>query len=155
VAVARNRGIDVIANETSNRATPSLVSLTSKQRAMGEQAKTLEISNFKNTVANLKRLIARPFSDPDLAAERPFINCDLVEDESGQVAASLMYKDEQTVFTFVQLCAMYFTKVKEFTSEEIGTPVTDCVISVPVWFNDQQRRAIMDAAQVLPSLDLL
>ncbi|CAD6590650.1 MAG: adenyl-nucleotide exchange factor sse1, partial [Tremellales sp. Tagirdzhanova-0007] len=50
IGVARHRGIDVIANEVSNRATPSLVSFTPRQRYIGESAKTAETSNFKNTI---------------------------------------------------------------------------------------------------------
>ena len=90
VAVARNRGIDVIVNEVSNRATPSLVSLGEKQRYLGESAKTQENMNFKNTVGSLKRLIGRPYSDPEvLAIEKRFVNANLVEGERGETAASV------------------------------------------------------------------
>ena len=90
VAVARNRGIDVIVNEVSNRATPSLVSLGDKQRYLGESAKTQENMNFKNTVGSLKRLIGRPFSDPEvMAIEKRFVNANLVQGERGETAASV------------------------------------------------------------------
>ncbi|KAI9096909.1 heat shock protein 70 family [Phlyctochytrium arcticum] len=148
VAVARNRGIDVITNEVSNRATPSLVSFGEKQRYLGESAKTQEISNFKNTVASIKRLAGRPFSDPDVPYEKTFINSNLVEGERGEVAASVFYQNEERSFTFSQLCAMFLGQVKDFTSKEIGSPVTDVVISVPGWFTDRERRALLDAADV-------
>jgi len=61
IAVARNRGIDVVCNEVSNRKTPSQVSFGPKQRYLGESAKTQENSNFKNTVSQLKRLIVVNF----------------------------------------------------------------------------------------------
>ena len=64
--MARRRGIDVIANEVSNLATPSLVSFTPRQRMIGEPAKTGETSNFKNTIGSLKRLIGRTLSDPEV-----------------------------------------------------------------------------------------
>jgi hypothetical protein len=70
VAVARKGGIDVITNDTSNRATPSLVCFGEKQRYLGEAAKNQEMSNFKSTVSTLKRLLARPFSDPEVANEK-------------------------------------------------------------------------------------
>lgn len=90
VAVARNRGIDVITNETSNRATPSLVSFGEKQRFLGEGAKTLEVSNFKNTVSSLKRLSGRQFSDPEVAAnEKKYCNARLVEGERQEVSAAV------------------------------------------------------------------
>ncbi|CAG8642022.1 2378_t:CDS:2 [Cetraspora pellucida] len=124
IAVARNRGIDVICNEVSNRTTPSLVSFGPKNRYLGEAAKTQEISNFKNTVGSLKRLISYSFQDNELhEVEKQYINAELV-DENGQVAA------------------------KDITSAELKIPISDVVISVPGWFTDAQRRRILDAAEV-------
>ncbi|KAJ3416383.1 adenyl-nucleotide exchange factor sse1 [Chytridiales sp. JEL 0842] len=149
VAVARNRGIDVITNETSNRATPSLVSFGEKQRYMGESAKTQEISNFKSTVSTLKRLIGRQFSDPEVhSVEAKFVNAKLVEGERGEVAAQVQYQGETRTFTITQLTAMFLSQVKDFTQKEIKIPCTDCVISVPGWFTDRQRRAMQVAAEI-------
>ncbi|KAJ2998035.1 adenyl-nucleotide exchange factor sse1 [Globomyces sp. JEL0801] len=149
VAVARNRGIDVITNETSNRATPSLVSFGEKQRFLGEGAKTLEISNFKNTVASLKRLSGRKFNDPEVQSnEKTFVNAKVIETSRGECGVSVNFKNEQEEFSYTQLSAMFLTKVKDFTSAELGIPVSDCVISCPVWFTDAQRRAILDASHV-------
>ncbi|CAG8514047.1 4047_t:CDS:2 [Racocetra persica] len=148
IAVARNRGIDVICNEVSNRTTPSLVSFGPKNRYLGEAAKTQEISNFKNTVGSLKRLICYAFQDSELhEVEKQYINAELV-DEKGQVAVKVQYHGEQRVFTATQLVAMYFTKLKDITSAELKIPVSDVVISVPGWFTDAQRRRILDAAEV-------
>ncbi|KAJ3322099.1 adenyl-nucleotide exchange factor sse1 [Boothiomyces sp. JEL0866] len=149
VAVARNRGIDVITNETSNRATPSLVSFTDKQRFLGEGAKTLEISNFKHTVASLKRLAGRHYDDPEIIEkELRFINARVVKGDREEAAAAVNYLNEEKVFSFTQLNAMFLAKVKEFTGKELGIPVSDCVISCPTWFTDSQRRALLDAANV-------
>lgn len=149
VAVARNRGIDVIINEVSNRATPSLVSFGEQQRFIGESGKIQEISNFKNTVGSLKRLAGRSFSDASInSSEKAFINSALVAGERGEVATSVMYQNEKKTFTFTQTCGMFFSKVKEFTSIEVKAPVTDVVISVPVWFTDRQRRAILEASEI-------
>lgn len=149
VAVARNKGIDVIVNEVSNRATPSLVSFGEKQRYLGESAKTQEIGNFRNTVACLKRLVGRTFGDPEVMSfEKRYINANLVESEDKEIAASIMYQNEKRQFTANQLAAMFLNHVKAFTSKELNAPVTDVVISCPVWFTDRQRRALSDAAEV-------
>ena len=150
VAVARNRGIDVITNETSNRATPSLVSFGEKQRFMGEGAKTLEISNFKNTVGSLKRMLGRKYNDPEiLTNEQQYINAKLVPSTKDEaVSASVTFKGEEQVFTFTQLAAMFLSKVKDFTGKELGIPCGDCVISCPNWFTDCERRALLDAAHI-------
>ncbi|CAM0141148.1 adenyl-nucleotide exchange factor sse1 [Umbelopsis sp. WA50703] len=148
IAVARNRGIDVICNEVSNRATPSLVSFGPKQRFIGEPAKTQEVSNFKNTVASLKRLAGRSFQDKEIQEiEKQHINAELV-DVHGQVGVKVNYLGEQQTFSNVQLIAMYLTKLKETTAHELSSPVSDCVITVPGWFTDVQRRAVLDAAEI-------
>nr|VWP01762.1 Sorting nexin-4 (Autophagy-related protein 24) [Ganoderma boninense] len=87
IGVARHRGIDIIINEVSNRATPSLVSFGPKQRSIGEPAKTLEISNFRNTVGSLKRLLGRTVADPEISeVESKFTHVKLV-DANGTVGA--------------------------------------------------------------------
>ncbi|RUS21101.1 heat shock protein 70 family [Endogone sp. FLAS-F59071] len=148
IAVARNRGIDVICNEVSNRATPTLASFGPKQRYIGEAAKSQEISNFKNTVGSFKRLAGRTFQDPEVhEIEKQYINAELI-DVDGQVGVKVEYLGQETKFSNVQLLAMYFTKLKEVTQNEIKIPISDVVISVPGWFTDIQRRAILDAAEI-------
>ncbi|KAJ8508008.1 hypothetical protein ONZ45_g9665 [Pleurotus djamor] len=90
IGVARHRGIDIITNEVSNRATPSLVAFGPKQRAIGESAKTQETSNFKNTIGSLKRLIGRSLNDPDVELEKKFLNAKLI-DLNGQVGTQVNY----------------------------------------------------------------
>ncbi|KAI8343032.1 heat shock protein 70 family [Chlamydoabsidia padenii] len=148
IAVARNRGIDVICNEVSNRATPSLVSFGGRQRYIGESAKTQEISNYKNTVGSLKRLAGRTVSDPDVQEfEKKFIAGELV-DVDGQVGVKVNYLDEAQAFSNIQLIAMYLSKIKDITAAEIAGPVSDCVITVPGWFTEIQRRAVISAAEI-------
>ncbi|KAI9301477.1 heat shock protein 70 family [Cunninghamella echinulata] len=148
IAVARNRGIDVICNEVSNRATPSLVSFGPKQRFLGEAAKTQEISNFKNTVGSLKRLAGRTLADPEIQEhEKQFIAAELA-DVDGQVGVKVNYLGEAQTFSNVQLIAMYLNKLKDITANEITSPVSDCVITVPGWFTESQRRAILTAAEI-------
>ncbi|KAF9097440.1 adenyl-nucleotide exchange factor sse1 [Mortierella sp. AD031] len=148
IAVARNRGIDVVCNEVSNRFTPSLVSFGPKQRYLGETAKTQEISNFKNTVSSLKRLIGRTFADKEVQEiEKQYLTVPLL-DVNGQLSVKVNYKGEETTFTTVQVFAMYLTKMKEIATNETKMPVSDCVIAVPSWFTDVQRRAVLDASEI-------
>ncbi|KAL2170325.1 hypothetical protein VTG60DRAFT_5004 [Thermothelomyces hinnuleus] len=147
IAVARNRGVDVITNEVSNRATPSLVGFGPKCRYLGEAAKTQEISNLKNTVSCLKRLVGRSLNDPDIQIEQKYISAPLV-DINGQVGAEVTYLGKKEQFTATQLVAMFLTKIKQTTAAEIKLPVSDLVMSVPAWFTDAQRRALIDAAEI-------
>ncbi|KAK5062938.1 Heat shock protein hsp88 [Exophiala bonariae] len=147
IGVARNKGIDIITNETSNRQTPTVVGFGPKSRYLGEAAKTQEISNLKNTISSLKRLAGRTINDPEVAIEQQFITAPLV-DVNGQVGAEVTYRGEKVKFSAVQLIGMYLGKIRDTASKELKLPVSDVVIGCPPWFTDSQRRAMLDAAEV-------
>ncbi|KAF1993414.1 heat shock protein Hsp88 [Amniculicola lignicola CBS 123094] len=150
IAVARNRGVDVIANEVSNRATPrwsTLIGFGPKSRYTGETAKNQEISNLKNTVSSFSRLAGRSLNDPDVEIEKDFISAPLV-DINGQVGAEVNYLGKKEKFTATQLTAGFLTKIKQTASLELKLPVSDVVLSVPVWYTDAQRRALLDASDI-------
>ncbi|KAK8080429.1 hypothetical protein PG997_008247 [Apiospora hydei] len=147
IAVARNRGVDVITNEVSNRATPSLVGFGPKARYLGETAKTQEISNLKNTVSCLKRLAGRSLKDPDVQIEQQYVSAALVEC-GAQVGAEISYLGKKEKFSATELVAMFLSKVKQTAQAELRLPVSDIVMSVPAWFTDVQRRSLMDAAEI-------
>lgn len=125
----------------------SLVGFGPKSRYLGEAAKTQEITNLKNTVSCLKRLAGRSFSDPEVKVEQQFITAPLV-DINGQVGAEVSYLGKTERFTATQLVAMYLSKIKQTAASELKLPVSDLCISVPAWFTDVQRRAILDAAEI-------
>ncbi|KAI9730276.1 MAG: adenyl-nucleotide exchange factor sse1 [Cirrosporium novae-zelandiae] len=147
IAVARNRGVDVITNEISNRATPSLVGFGPKNRYIGEAAKTQEVSNLKNTVGSLKRLSGRSFKDPDVEIEQEYLAAHLV-DVNGQAGIEVNYLGKKDQFTGTQLVSMFLNKIKAITAAEIKLPVSDVVMSVPAWFTDAQRRSLLDASEI-------
>lgn len=145
--MARNRGVDVITNEVSNRATPSLVGFGPKARFLGESAKTQEVSNLKNTVGSLTRLLGRSFKDPDVQIEREFVSAPLV-DINGQVGVEVTYLGKKEQFTATQVTAMFLSKIKQTAASELKLPVNDMVIAVPAWYTDVQRRGLLNAAEV-------
>ncbi|KAF2135862.1 uncharacterized protein K452DRAFT_322807 [Aplosporella prunicola CBS 121167] len=147
IAVARNRGVDVVTNEVSNRSTPSLVGFSPKCRYLGEAAKTQEVSNLKNTVGSLSRLAGRSLKDPDVAIEQEYVSAQLV-DMNGQVGAEVSYLGKKEQFTATQLVGMFLTKIKATASAELKLPVNDIVLSVPAWYTDAQRRSLIDAAEI-------
>lgn len=125
----------------------SLVGFGPKCRYLGEAAKTQEISNLKNTVSSLKRLIGRSLNDPDVQLEQEYITAPLV-DINGQVGVEVSYLGKKEKFSATQLVAMYLGKIKTTASAELKLPVQDVVMSVPAWFTDVQRRALLDAAEI-------
>jgi len=148
IGLARNKGIDIILNESSSRLTPSLVAFGPRNRSAGESAKSQETSNFRNTIGNLKRLIGRSLSDPEIEQyEKKFIMADLV-DVKGSIGVNVNYLGEQTTFSATQLYGMYLGALREIAAKEHGGNINDVVISVPTYYTDTQRRAVLDAAEI-------
>uniref|UniRef100_A0A3B5A6D6 Heat shock 70 kDa protein 4-like n=1 Tax=Stegastes partitus TaxID=144197 RepID=A0A3B5A6D6_9TELE len=148
VAVARAGGIETIANEYSDRCTPSFVSFGPRNRSIGAAAKSQVVTNCKNTVQGFKRFHGRAFSDPYVQSTKSNLVYDLAQMPSGSTGIKVMYMEEEKVFSIEQVTGMLLTKLKETAESALKKPVADCVISVPSYFTDAERRSVMDAAQI-------
>ncbi|KAM9782002.1 heat shock 70 kDa protein 4a [Syngnathus typhle] len=148
VAVARAGGIETIANEFSDRCTPSFVSFGPRNRSIGAAAKSQVVTNCKNTVQGFKRFHGRAFSDPYVQSTKSNLVYDLAQMSSGSTALKVMYMEEEKLFSVEQVTGMLLTKLKETAESDLKKPVADCVISVPCYFTDAERRSVMDAAQI-------
>ncbi|XP_077448573.1 heat shock 70 kDa protein 4a [Stigmatopora argus] len=148
VAVARAGGIETVANEFSDRCTPSFVSFGQRNRFIGAAAKSQVVTNCKNTAQGFKRFHGRPFSDPYVQSVKSNLVYDLAQMPSGSTGLKVMYLEEEKLFSMEQVSAMLLTKLKETAESDLKKPVADCVISVPCYFTDTERRSVMDAAQI-------
>lgn len=148
VAVARAGGIETVANEYSDRCTPACVSFGPRNRAIGAAAKSQVVTNCKNTVQGFKRFHGRAFSDPYIQAAKSSLVYDLAPMPNGTAGIKVMYLEEEKVFSIEQVSAMLLTKLKETAEAALKKPVVDCVISVPSFFTDAERRSVIDAAQI-------
>lgn len=138
-----------MANEFSDRCTPAVVSFGSKNRTIGIAAKNQQITHADNTVYNFKRFHGRSFSDPFVQLERDSVSYALVPMKNGGVGVKVMYMDEEHTFSVEQITAMLLSKLKETAENNLKKPVTDCVISVPSFFTDAERRSVLHAAQIV------
>ena len=148
IAVARNRGIDVVVNEVSNRATPTIVGFGMKARAIGETGATQQTSNLKNTVTGLKRLLGLNGKSPELSVEQKYSTVELSSDEQNNTVANVRYQGEKHSFTSIQLAAMYLNKLKLTTEKETKSNIKDVCLAVPVWYTESQRRAAADSCKI-------
>ncbi|KAM9729665.1 heat shock 70 kDa protein 4a isoform 2-T2 [Menidia menidia] len=148
VAVARAGGIETVANEYSDRCTPSFVSFGPRNRSIGAAAKSQVVTNCKNTVQGFKRFHGRAFSDPYVQSAKANLVYDLAQMPSGTTGIKVMYMEEERVFSTEQVTGMLLNKLKETAESALKKPVVDCVISVPSYFTDAERRSVVDAAQI-------
>jgi len=124
------------------------VSLGDRSRSIGTDGKNQMIFNLKNTVSQFKRLIGRKFSDPIVAEEKKRQTCQLVERPGDAVGIKVRYLEKEEVFSPEQIMGMLLTKLKTISEAELSTKVTDCVVSVPSYYTDRQRRAMLDAVSM-------
>ncbi|XP_026186501.1 heat shock 70 kDa protein 4b [Mastacembelus armatus] len=148
VAVARAGGIETVANEYSDRCTPACVSFGPRNRSIGAAAKSQVVTNCKNTVQGFKRFHGRAFSDPYVQRLKNSLVYDIAQMPTGTAGIKVMYMEEEKVFSIEQVTAMLLTKLKETAENALKKPVADCVISVPCYYTDAERRSVVDAAQI-------
>lgn len=148
VAVARQRGIDVVLNDESKRETPALVCFGEKQRFLGTAGAASSLMNPKNTISQIKRLIGRPFSDPELQRDLKALPFVVIEGPDGFPLIQARYLGEVRTFTPTQVLGMVFSDLKSIAEKNLNAAVVDCCIGIPVYFTDLQRRAVLDAATI-------
>ena len=149
VALARRGGIDVLLNRESKRETPSVVSFGAKQRVMGTEGLSSQPMNIRNTVYGLKRLVGARFADPAVQAEIARLPFKVGEAPGGGCQVEVQHMGEPAQFTVERVVAMLLTELKGIAEGEMGgAKVTDCVVSIPAYFTDKQRAAMLDATRI-------
>ncbi|KAJ7003134.1 heat shock 70 kDa protein 15-like [Populus alba x Populus x berolinensis] len=148
VAVARQRGIDVVLNDESKRETPAIVCFGDKQRFIGTAGAASTMMNPKNSISQIKRLIGRPFSDPELQRDLKSFPYTVTEGPDGFPLIHAQYLGEMRTFTPTQVLGMVFSDLKIIAQKNLNAAVVDCCIGIPVYFTDLQRRAVLDAATI-------
>jgi heat shock 70kDa protein 1/2/6/8 len=153
VAIYRNGGVEIIANDLGNRTTPSYVAFNEHERLIGETAKIQANSNLKNTIFDSKRLIGRNFNDQEVQQDIkkwPF----KVKKKNNKPVFTVKYKNEVKKYLPEEISSMILSKMKSIAEEYIGEEITDAVVTVPAYFNDSQRKATQDAG-VIAGLNIL
>ncbi|KAK7255342.1 hypothetical protein RIF29_28750 [Crotalaria pallida] len=148
VAVARQRGIDVVLNDESKRETPAIVCFGDKQRFIGTAGAASTMMNPKNSISQIKRLIGRQFSDPELLRDLKSLPFQVTEGPDGYPLIHARYLGEAKTFTPTQVFGMMLSNLKEIAEKNLNAAVVDCCIGIPVYFTDLQRRAVLDAATI-------
>ncbi|XP_052175135.1 heat shock 70 kDa protein 15-like [Diospyros lotus] len=148
VAVARQRGIDIVLNDESKRETPAVVCFGNKRRFLGTAGAASSMMNPKNTISQIKRLIGRRFSDPELQQDLKVLPFTITEGPDGYPLIHARYLGEIRTFTPIQVLGMVFSNLKSIAEKDLSAAVVDCCIGIPIYFTDLQRRAVMNAATI-------
>ncbi len=135
---------EVIANAEGNRTTPSVVAVNKKgDRLVGQVAQRQRVTNPKNTIYGVKRLIGRKFSDKEVQKD-----IDILPFVIEQAGSGVKVKLGDKSYTPEEISAMILSKIKADAEAFLGEKVTEAVITVPAYFDDAQRQATKDAGKI-------
>ena len=145
VAIVENGVPTVIPNRGGYKTTPSMVALTEAgKRLVGHIAKRQAITNAENTVFAAKRLIGRKWQSPQVKNAVVTSSYRIVEGPHGDVRIQLRSK----TYSVPEISAMVLQEMKTIAEDYLGPPVSKAVVTVPAYFNDNQRQATKDAGQI-------
>ena len=135
---------EVITNAEGDRTTPSVVAVTKKgERLVGKVAQRQRVTNPKNTIYGIKRLIGRKYDDDEVQRDLKISPYKIVKKGNG-VAVEMDGKE----YTPEEISAMILSKIKADAEAFLGEKVTEAIITVPAYFDDSQRQATKDAGKI-------
>jgi molecular chaperone DnaK len=144
MAVMQSGKPEIIANSEGNRTTPSVVAVNKNgERLVGQVARRQQVTNSKNTIYEVKRLIGRNFNDKEVQRDIKLMGYEMVKSGNG-----VKVKMGDKEYSPEEISAMILGKLKSDAESFLGDKVTEAVITVPAYFDDSQRQATKDAGKI-------
>ncbi len=135
---------EIIANSEGARTTPSVVAVNKNgERLVGQVARRQQVTNSKNTIYEVKRLIGRNFNDKEVQRDLKLMGYEIIKSGNG-VKVKMADKE----YSPEEISAMILSKLKADAEGFLGDTVTEAVITVPAYFDDSQRQATKDAGKI-------
>jgi molecular chaperone DnaK len=145
MAVVESGEPKIIENKEGARTTPSIVALAkSGERVVGVLAKRQAVTNPRNTIFSVKRLIGRKFSDPEVQRDKKLLPYEIQESSDGGVEVKMGDK----WYNPAEISAMILQKLKSDAEAKLGETITEAIITCPAYFDDSQRKATKIAGEI-------
>ena len=143
MAVMEGSEPEILVNAEGDRTTPSVEGFRKDgERVVGKAAKNQAVTNPENTVSSVKRFIGRSFNETK--AEQSKVSYKVEAGKDGRAVVNIEGKD----YTPEEISAMVLQKLKADAEKQVGSPITQAVITVPAYFNAAQRQATKDAGKI-------
>ncbi|MCW5197647.1 molecular chaperone DnaK [Buchnera aphidicola] len=145
VAIMDGNKAKVLENSEGERTTPSIIAYTENGEILvGQPAKRQAVTNPKNTLFAIKRLIGRKFTDQEVQRDLSIMPYEIVKSDNNDAWINIKNKK----IAPPQISAEVLKKMKKTAEDYLGVKVTEAVITVPAYFNDTQRQATKDAGKI-------
>jgi len=145
MAVVESGEPKIIENKEGARTTPSIVAVSkSGERVVGVLAKRQAVTNPKNTIYSVKRLIGRKFSDPEVQRDKKLLPYEIRESKDGGVDVKIGDDWKNPA----EISAMILQKLKADAEAKLGETITEAIITCPAYFDDSQRKATKIAGEI-------
>lgn len=145
MAVLEGGAVQVIPNQEGGRTTPSVVAFAEKgDRLVGQIARRQAVTNHRNTIYAVKRLIGRKFSSPEVQHVCPLLPYELSESKTGDVWIRSFGHD----YSPPEISAFVLQKMKDAAEAYFNSSAIDAIITVPAYFDEVQRQATKDAGKI-------
>ncbi len=145
MAVIEGGSPRIVENIEGARTTPSIVAISKAgERLVGQLAKRQAITNPKNTIFGVKRLMGHKFSDPNIQKDKGLVSFTMEQSTDGGVQVKLGDKMSRPE----EVSAMILSKLKHDAEAKLGEKIEEAVITVPAYFDDSQRKATKDAGEI-------
>ncbi|KAI3329966.1 heat shock protein 70 family [Ustulina deusta] len=153
VGVMQKGKVEILVNDQGNRITPSYVAFTEDERLVGDAAKQQAANNPRNTIYDVKRFIGRKWDEKTLQSDLKHFPYKVIE-KDGKPVVQVDVHGSPKKFTPEEISAVILGKMKEVAESYLGKKVTHAVVTVPAYFNDNQRQATKDAG-IIAGLNVL
>jgi molecular chaperone DnaK len=135
----------VLPSREGHNTVPSILALNSRGKlVVGHPAKGQMLTNPRQTVYGAKRLVGRPYESPIVSQIKDRFAYEIAPGEHGEAAVKL----GDRIYTLQQISALILREVKEVAQNQLGQPVSRAVITVPAYYNDNQRQAVREAGRL-------
>jgi heat shock protein 1/8 len=148
VATLYGSSIDIIPNDKGCRTTPSYIAFNQNGSLVGEDAKKQYMDNYKNTIFNIKRLIGRKYTYVDLKLDRKLWSFN-IESKNDKPIIHVESKGENNHLSTEEVYSLIMSKMKKIAEDYLGKEVKNVVVTVPSYFNKNQRHSTKNACNII------
>lgn len=148
ISIYKSKKSILLANKMGQHITPSYVSFINKELLVGSSAKKQELRNAENTVFDLKKMLGKTFSDPDLKKDKEKWPFDVIQTSNDNLEIKIFNGKDEERFSPEHLVGMLFSYLKNTAEDYLSEKVSNAIIAIPASFNEVQKQSIINAAKI-------